>query len=171
LIPRLIARARVGALRRVGDGKNQIDMVYVDNAAQAHLQAAAGLAAGSRVAGSAYFISQGASVNCWQWIDEILSLAAVPPVEKSIPLRIAWRIGGMLEAVYWLLGKNSEPRMTRFLAAQLGTSHFFDISRARRDFGYEPAVSTAEGMRRLGAWLQGSMDACAKEIRTSPTQR
>jgi nucleoside-diphosphate-sugar epimerase len=45
--------------------------------------------------------------------------------------------------------------MTRFLAAQLGTSHFFNISRARRELSYTPQVSTAEGMRRLGAWLQG----------------
>jgi nucleoside-diphosphate-sugar epimerase len=43
--------------------------------------------------------------------------------------------------------------MTRFLAAQLATSHWFDISRAQHDFGYEPRVSTAEGMRRLEAWL------------------
>ena len=46
--------------------------------------------------------------------------------------------------------------MTRFLAAQLSTSHWFDISAARRDLGYEPRVSTAEGMRRLGEWLRES---------------
>jgi nucleoside-diphosphate-sugar epimerase len=44
--------------------------------------------------------------------------------------------------------------MTRFLAAQLSTSHWFDISAARRDLGYQPRVSTAEGMQRLGEWLR-----------------
>jgi nucleoside-diphosphate-sugar epimerase len=43
--------------------------------------------------------------------------------------------------------------MTRFLAAQLAKSHWFDISAAQRDFGYQPRVSTEEGMRRLGEWL------------------
>ena len=82
LIPRLLARARSGRLRRVGDGTNLIDMVYVENAAAAHLQAADALSAGSPVAGRAYFISQGEPVNCWDWIDEILALAGLPPVRQ-----------------------------------------------------------------------------------------
>ena len=56
-----------------------------------------------------------------------------------------------MEGVYKTFGVQREPRMTRFLAAQLGLSHYFDISRARFDFGYEPVVSTAEGMQRLAA--------------------
>ena len=153
LIPRLMARASAGQLRRVGDGTNRIDMIYVDNAAQAHLTAADALAPGSPVVGRAYFISQGEPVRCWPWIDQILALAGLPAVERSISLPAAWRIGAVLEAVYAALRLKGEPRMTRFLAAQLGTSHYFDIGRARRDFGYEPSVSTAEGMRRLGQSL------------------
>jgi len=153
LIPRLLARARSGRLRRVGDGTNRIDMVYVENAATAHVQASDALRPGSPVAGRAYFISQGEPVNCWEWINEILALADLPPVRKSISLSAAWRVGAVLEAVYGLLRLSSEPPMTRFLAAQLATSHYFDISRARQDFGYEPTVSTAEGMRRLAGEL------------------
>jgi nucleoside-diphosphate-sugar epimerase len=156
LIPRLVERARRGRLRRVGDGHNLIDMIYVENAAAAHLQAADVLAPGSPVAGRAYFISQGEPVNCWKWIDEILALAGLPPVRKSISAKAAWRVGAAAEAVYRLLRLRREPPMTRFLAAQLGTSHYFDISRARQDFGYEPRVSTAEGMRRLQTWLINS---------------
>lgn len=153
LIPRLIERARRGQLRRVGDGKNLVDMVYVDNAAAAHLQAADALSPGSPVAGRAYFITQGEPVNCWKWIDEILALAGLPPVRPSISLNAAWAIGATLEGVYTALRLRSEPRMTRFLAAQLGTSHWFKIDRAGADFGYAPQVSTAEGMRRLAASL------------------
>ena len=153
LVPRLLARARSGRLRRVGDGTNQVDMIYVDNAAAAHLQAADALEPGSPVAGRAYFISQGEPVNCWDWIDEILALADLPPVRRSISLSAAWKLGAVLEVLYRLLPLAGEPPMTRFLAAQLATSHYFDISRARDDFGYRPTVSTAEGMRRLAAEL------------------
>jgi nucleoside-diphosphate-sugar epimerase len=156
LIPRLIARAKAGRLRRVGDGTNLVDMIYVDNAASAHLQAADALAPHATVAGRAYFISQGEPVNCWQWIDEILALVGLPPVSKSISLNAAWRLGGALEGVFGLLRLRGEPPMTRFLAAQLGTSHYFDVGRARRDFGYLPEVSTAEGMRRLASALNGA---------------
>lgn len=156
LVPRLIARAKAGRLRRVGDGSNLIDMVYVDNAARAHLQAADALAEDSPLAGRAYFISQGEPVNCWQWIDEILALSGLPPVERGVSLRLAWTAGALCEAVYGSLGIRREPPMTRFLAAQLGTSHYFNIERAKRDFGYRPLVTLAEGMRRLGEACGGS---------------
>lgn len=149
LVPRVIERARQGKLMRVGDGKNLIDMVYVENAALAHLQAADHLAPNSPVAGSAYFISQGKPVNCWEWIDELLALQGLPPVKRAIPVGAAYAIGATLEAAYTVLGKKSEPRMTRFLALQLGKSHYFDIRRARNDFGYVPQVSKEDGMDRL----------------------
>jgi len=154
LIPRLINRARSGKLRRVGDGRNRVDMIYVENAAAAHLQAADALADGSPVAGRAYFISQGEPVNCWEWINDILALAGLPPVEKSISFGAAWHLGALLEGLWTVLRRRDEPRMTRFLAAQLATSHYFDISAAKRDFGFAPQISTQEGMRRLGEWLQ-----------------
>lgn len=158
LVPRLIERARAGKLRRIGDGLNLVDMVYVENAAAAHLQAADALTPGSAVAGRAYFISQGEPVNCWQWIDELLALAGLPPITKSISARAAWRVGAAMETIYGALRIRSEPRMTRFLAAQLSTSHYFDIGAARRDFGYAPAISTAEGMQLLGQALRSASD-------------
>ena len=156
LIPRLIARAKAGRLRRVGDGANLVDITYVENVAEAHVQAADALGeTASAVGGKAYFLSQGEPVNCWKWIDEILALIGLPPVEKSISANAAWRLGGACEAMWRLLRLPSEPPMTRFLASQLATSHWFDISAAGRDFGYRSRVSTAEGMRRLGEWLRG----------------
>jgi 2-alkyl-3-oxoalkanoate reductase len=170
LVPRLIERARSGRLRRVGAGDNDIDITYVANAADAHLQAADALvAADSAVAGKAYFISQGKPVNCWHWIDQVLALVNLPPGRKSISRKAATRVGAVCEWLFRMLPRGAttarlsspkssrgfmEPPMTRFLAAQLATSHWFDISAARRDFGYEPAVSTSEGMKRLGVWLR-----------------
>jgi nucleoside-diphosphate-sugar epimerase len=154
LIPRLLERARTGQLRYVGDRTNLIDAVYVENAAAAHLQAADKLLTGSAVAGKAYFITNGEPVNCWNWIDELLALASLPPVKRGISTRGAYVAGAALEGLWSLLRRSDEPRMTRFLALQLGTSHWFDISAAQADFGYLPSVSMAEGMRRLAASWQ-----------------
>src|SRR5207247_1587811 len=84
LIPRLIARARAGKLKRVGAGNNLISMSYVENAAHAHLLAADRLAPGSPVAGQAYFINEPEAVNLWGWVNELLVLAGLPTVTKSI---------------------------------------------------------------------------------------
>jgi nucleoside-diphosphate-sugar epimerase len=149
LVPRLRERQREGKLRRVGDGRNLIDTIYVENAATAHLHAAEALAPGAPVCGMPYFLSQGEPVNCWQWIDELLGLAGLPPVRRRISLNAAYAVGAVLEGAHRALGLAAEPRMTRFLALQLGRSHYFDITAAKRDFGYRPLVSTAEGMRRL----------------------
>jgi nucleoside-diphosphate-sugar epimerase len=156
LVPRLLERARCGQLRQVGDGTNRVDMVYVENAAQAHLDAADALQGDLPVGGRAYFISQGEPVKLWEWINQLLQMAGIPPVDRRISLAAAWQIGAMLENVHRLLRLTSEPRMTRFLAAQLGYSHFFDISAARRELGYEPRISTGEGMQRLAnSWANG----------------
>ncbi|MFO0454740.1 MAG: NAD-dependent epimerase/dehydratase family protein [Planctomycetota bacterium] len=155
LIPRLIDRARSGQLMRVGDGTNLVDNIYVDNAAFAHIQAAEAMRPGSPVCGSAYFISQGDPVNCWGWINDILKMARLPRVKRSISFFWAWRLGHALEIYHDLFNIEREPRMTRFLAAQLAKSHYFDITRARRDFGYYPLVSLDEGMKRLEASLGG----------------
>jgi nucleoside-diphosphate-sugar epimerase len=153
LIPRLLERHRAGQLRRVGDGRNLIDMTYVENAAAAHLLAADALKPGSPVCGQPYFISQGEPVNCWDWINQVLALFWQRPVRRSIPLGLARSAGAVLEVVHHVLRRAAEPRMTRFLALQLGRSHYFNIGRAKADFGYNPIVSTAEGMRRLQEWL------------------
>ncbi len=154
LIPRLIERAKSGQLRRVGDGSNLIDTIFVENAATAQLQAADALADDSPVAGNAYFLSQGEPVKCWEWIDEILGLAGLDPLEKGVSYPMAYVAGSIMEFGYWLSGKQDEPRMTRFLAAQLAKPHYFDISAAKTDFGYEPRISQSAGMDRLREWLE-----------------
>ena len=157
LIPRLITRAKAGQLRRVGDGQNLISMSYVENAAAAHVQAADRLnpdAPEAAPAGRAYFINEPEPVNLWGWINELLTLAGMPAVRRGVPENLAYAAGGALEFVYSSLGWQTEPRMTRFLAQQLGGSHYYDISNAKRDFGYQPVVSVEEGLKRLRPELQ-----------------
>ena len=152
LTPRLIAKA--DKLRRVGDGTNKVDTIYIDNAAQAHVLAEKRLSENPGISGRSYFISQGDPISLWQMIDHILAAGGRPPVTKSISPRMAWFAGAMCELLYHLIGKNSEPPMTRFVARELATSHWFNIIAAKRDLGYHPEVSTNEGLRRLASWLK-----------------
>ncbi len=153
LVPRLIERARQGKLRRVGAGTNVVDTVYIDNAADAHLLAAQQLGPDSPIAGRAYFITNGEPVPLWDLIDRMLACGGLPPVKRHISARSAYIIGAILETIYRWTGRSDEPPMTRFVARQLATAHWFDITAARRDLGYQPHVTIDEGLKRLAKWL------------------
>ncbi len=153
LVPRIVARAKAGKLKLVGDGSNRVDATYVDNAASAHLAAADGLRGDGTCAGKAYFISNDEPIAMKDLLNQILAAADLPPVTKSVPPGLAYAVGAAMEGAYRLFGKEEEPMMTRFVARQLATDHWYDIGAAKNDFGYNPAVTMADGMERLKAWL------------------
>ena len=153
LVPRILAKGRAGRLRRIGDRPCLVDTVYVENAAHAHLLAADRLAPGSAPAGRAYFITNGEPLPLWEMVNRILAAADLPPVERTIPPWLAVAAGSACEALWGRLHLPGEPPMTRFVAHELATSHWFSIEAARRDLGYEPTVSIEEGLKRLRTWL------------------
>lgn len=154
LVPRIIERGRAGALRRIGDRPCLVDTIYVDNAADAHLLAADKLDAGAPIAGKAYFISNDEPIPMWDMVNRILDAGGVEPVDKSISPRLAYSVGWTLEKLYGLLRIKSEPRLTRFVAREMSTAHWFDIVAAKNDLGYQPQVSIEEGLLRLSKWLK-----------------
>ena len=154
LLPRLVERARVGRLRLIDGGHNRMDTTYIDNVVHAHLQAFDHLQPGAACAGKAYFISNGEPRPVREIVNGLLQVADVAPVTASIPYAIAYAAGAVLETTWRLLPLKGEPPMTRFLAEQLSTPHWYDISAARRDFGYVPQVSIDEGLARLRASLR-----------------
>ncbi len=149
LVPRILAKSDSGRLIRVGRGENKVDIIYIDNAVSAHLKAWGALEIGNPLAGKVYFVSDGEPVNLWDWIDKLLIKTGRPPVSRSISYRTAVKLGHFFERVYNFCGIKIEPPMTRFMASQLATSHYFNITRAKNDFGYEPVISPEEGLSRL----------------------
>ena len=149
LIPRILEKARKNRLVKVGEGKNLVDIIYIDNAVSAHLKAGEALTTDGNVAGKTYFVSDGKPVILWDWIDQLLNRMGKPKVSREISYGNAMRLGSLMEFIYGFLRVKNEPPMTRFLASQLAKSHYFDISRAKIDFDYQPLVSPQEGMDRL----------------------
>lgn len=154
LLARVIARAKSRKLKIVGDGSNMIDTVHVKNAAAAHLDAIDALQNRPEISGGrAYFITQDEPVNCWDWIATICDAGGVPAPTRRVPFPVAYAIGGVLEAVYRISGRKSEPPMTRFVAAQLAKDHYFDISAAKERLGYTVRISMDQGLDELrSAW-------------------
>ena len=149
LLPRLVERARAGRMALVGDGTNLVDTTYVDNAAQAHFDAFDHLAVGAPCAGRAYFISNGEPRPMERIVNDLLRAAGAPEVHRHIPFGMAYALGATMEKAWPLLRIQGEPPMTRFLAEQLVTPHWYSMEPARLDFGYVPRVSMDEGLRRV----------------------
>jgi 2-alkyl-3-oxoalkanoate reductase len=154
LVPRIIARA--DKLRIIGNGKNLTDNVYIDNAADAHILAADCLKYNEKLSARIYFITQDEPVPLWDMVNSILGAAGIPPITGSINRKIAWIIGAALECVHKGLNIKKEPRVTRFVAQELATSHWFDISAAKKDLNYVPKVSIKQGLELLEQWLKNS---------------
>lgn len=155
LLPRVIQKGKEGKLKIVGDGENLVDIIYVENAALAHVQAFENLVPGSRLGGEAYFIGQERPVKLWDFINQVLSFVKAEPVMNSIDVSSAYKLGWFLEKSFKLLGiQKPEPPMTRFVALNLGKSHYFSHAKAKRDFGYTPRVSIEEGLKRTFSYRE-----------------
>jgi nucleoside-diphosphate-sugar epimerase len=152
LVPTILERARQGRLTRIGDGDNLVDLTFIDDCVQAHLLAMQALESNpDQVGGKAYFISQGEPVKMWSWIDQVLVANGLSPVSKAISAGTAMTLAYLMEGISRLLlvpGIEFKPLLTRFLVSEMYTSHYFDISRARKDLGFAPAHSIAEALEK-----------------------
>jgi len=148
LLPRMLARARVGRIRRITVDK-LIDVCHVENAAMAHVLAAQKLMQGAPVGGKAYFIAQGETISMWKYIDRLLAAAGFPAPTRTMSPRFAYWLGWTFETAYRVIGIQREPPMTRYLAGELSTAHWFDLTAARRDLGYVPRITLEQGLADL----------------------
>jgi nucleoside-diphosphate-sugar epimerase len=148
LFPRILASARKGKLKIIGDGKNKVDVTHVDTAANVHLQALDALLAG-RANGKSYFISQGKPVKLWEFINRLLIGADIPPVTQKISLKSATFLGGFFETLWTIFRLKGEPPLTRFVAVEMAKDHWFDVSAAQKDLGLKPAHDTWSALDAL----------------------
>ena len=142
LLPRLITAARRGRLPQIGDGRNRVDLTYVDNVVHALLLSIDA----PNAPGNTYTITNDEHPRLWQVIRDTLRRLSLPTKLRRIPLPVALAVAGAMEAIASVTGR--EPTLTRYSAAILARTQTYDISAAKRDLGYAPIVPFAEGMER-----------------------
>ncbi len=151
LIGRIVERARAGRLFVVAGGTALIDTTYVDNAADALVAATEQLDSGHPLAGRAFVVSNGEPLPVRVLLEWICEAAGVPGPRRDVPLPVARALSGLAERIWARSRPGDEPPATRFLVDQLALAHWFDPRPFRDATGWRPAVSVAEGMRRLAA--------------------
>jgi len=153
LVAQIVERARARRLVLVGSGAALIDTTYVDNAAGALVAA---LAACRRVHGEALVVSNGEPRPVAEVVGRICSAAGVPGPRGRLPLPAAWLAGGLVEGLWGLTGASTTPPVTRFLATQLATAHWFDQRHTQSAMAWRPEITLDEGLDRLAAWYGAS---------------
>jgi len=148
LVPTILDRARAGRLRRIGAGKNRVDLTFIEDCVRAHLLAEEALGRSPELSGQVYFISQGEPVLLWDWVDEVLCLNGLPPLRRGLPVWLAYPLAALLEICSRISPARGEPLLTRFLVSEMATHHYFNISRARRDLDFSPAFSISQALQR-----------------------
>jgi nucleoside-diphosphate-sugar epimerase len=146
LLPRMTEMVRKGKFAWVGGGRNLTATTHVANVVEGLL-----LAAEKGGPGEAYFVTDGEPVVFREFVSRMLETQGVEPPDRTLP---AWAVGPMAtisEAAWRLLPLKGEPPMTRFTSWVLTQECTIDISKARRELGYEPIVSRDEGLAELEA--------------------
>ena len=148
LVERVLARARHGRLPLLDAGAALIDTTYVDNAAAAIVAA---LHRMDHVSGQALVVSNGEPRPVGELLAGICAAGGVKAPSWAVPGVLARAGGAVVERLWTWVGRNEEPPMTRFLAEQLSTAHWFDQRRTRELLDWTPAVSLDDGLAKLAA--------------------
>lgn len=152
LVARVVARARAGRLIVVGPGAALIDTTYVSNAADAIMAA---LDRAMIVHGRPLVVSNGEPRPVGEILARVAQAAGVGLVPRHVPYAGAWAAGATVDGVWAmrrLAGPVPDPPMTRFLAAQVATAHWFDQTDTRALLDWQPAIGLDEGFARLADW-------------------
>jgi len=149
IIPRLLDRAKSGRLQQIGDGKNRIDTIYIDNFIDAQLLAIKALDENPVCRGKAYFLTNDEPVLLWKFLNDILVAAKYEPISRVISQNTALILARVLTGLHHIFLPKKEPALTSFLVKELSQSHWFNISEAKKELGYSPKISLKEGLIKL----------------------
>ena len=152
LVGRIVERAASGRLAVVGTGNALVDSTYIDNAISAHIAALDALHIGSACDGKAYVISNGEPRTVNELMRSMCESAGIPFEPRHVSLALGIRLGSVVERL-WPLVRSSEPPITRFIAEQLGTAHWFDQRSVQQELQWAPSVTLDEGFKRLTQWF------------------
>jgi hypothetical protein len=158
ILPRVIEQARAGRLLQIGAGDHRVDVTSVDNLVDAVLLC---LEAPASALGTVYNISNGQPVQFWRFVDEVLATLSLPSRRHRVPLPVAMNAARANQLVQRLLRRKSEPKLSPLKVSAMAHSMTLDISRARRQLGYQPRQSTGEAIREFAGWWRASARAAA----------
>ncbi len=158
LMPRILKKAREGRLFKIGNRDTLIDTTHIDNYTHAQLMAFDALRNDPKAGGQAYFITDGRPIKTWDFVNALLHAHGLAEVDRSIPKHIALKVSQLMVLWHKVFLSKKEPTLSPFIVNELCTSHWFDISKAKKILSYEAQTTFEEGMRTIEAF-SGKIEA------------
>ncbi len=152
LTKRIVDRARSGRLPLLGTGAPLVDTLYIDNAVDAFTAGLRRLPqiADGPVEDRRLVVTNGEPRPIGELLAGIARAGGAKAPKLRVSPAVAKAAGALVEKVWAATGPHEdEPPMTRFLAEQLSTAHWFDQRRTRRVLDWTPRISVDEGLERL----------------------
>eukprot|EP01136_Pigoraptor_vietnamica_P008038 Opistho-1_new@42881 len=153
-LPRIMNYIEMGLFAFVyGDPESRVEFIYIENLVWAHVLAMHALSLpGAPAAGQAYFVSDNSPVNNFEFFRPLLEGLGYKFPTLRLPFSLVYAVAWVIELLHWAaspLGINFQPLLTRGEVNKTGVTHYFKPDKARRELGYEPQVTMAEGMARV----------------------
>jgi nucleoside-diphosphate-sugar epimerase len=145
IFPRLLRALEAGRLPIIGDGSNEVDLTYIDNAVDA---VALACAAPDAACDRTYNITNGQPVRLWGFITDLAEALGFEAPRRRLPRPVAMTMAGLLEAIA-RVSRRREPLLTRYSVCVLADTMTLDITRAREYLGYWPGVPLHDGLARF----------------------
>lgn len=155
LVGRIVERARTRGPQGIilpNRGSALVDTTYIADAADALVHALDAVDPHAACAGKAYVVAGGEPRTVHDLVESICRAAGVDYRPKSVPAGVALRLGKVVESV-WPTNARREPPITRFIAEQLSTAHWFDLSTTHRDLQWHPRIGIDAGLGLLAEWF------------------
>lgn len=133
-----------------GDGKTTYHPVYIDNLVDGFMLAAEK----KNAAGQTYIIADEKYYTLNDLVGEIASVMGVGVRIVHVPFWPVYFVGFVCEVLYKPF--SAEPPIFRRRVEFFRMNRAFDISKAKKELGYEPKVGLREGVGRTVAWCRES---------------
>ena len=155
----LVERMRNGGFAFIGDGRKEMNTVYVDDVVGAAVLADETPDA----AGQVYTITDGRNTTIREFVTYIAEYLGVPPPTRQVPVPVAKAAAVIMEAAARALGSQSPPPLNKSRLRFLYYNQRYSIEKARQELGYEPRFSYREGLPPALDWIATREAARARE--------
>ncbi|MBY9079356.1 NAD-dependent epimerase/dehydratase family protein [Paenibacillus sp. CGMCC 1.18879] len=143
-IQAMISKVKQGTFSWIDHGNTIIEMVHVDNVAEA-----IALAVHKGKDKDVLFVTDDNPKKAKEFFTDMLSTQGIAIPDKSLPRFIARPVASVTEFMWRVLKLKNDPPITRFDLAFVSMPRSYRIDQIKNKLGYKPVVSYQEGLERM----------------------